>query len=195
MCPGYTKTAVVATFIFLISSVFAVFAIGGTVNVRHGMISNVEYIMITNPAGQNITTKIYDSQDNVIFSSSSANTTLTYTIEQYGKYKAVVSVAGVVLPTGVFVFTMGSVINTGFTAVLQKEFGTNLFLVGITILFGVVIFGITIGRYVALPLVMATVGILSMYNFIPSWIAYLLILIAAILFAQGIYKMVATGGA
>ncbi len=169
-------------------------AIGNSVKIHHGAISGIEYIMITNPAGQNITTTIRNSDNNVIFTDSTTNTTVTYNIDQYGSYTVKISIAGVTLADGNFGFTLGSVIDTGFKATLQKEFGTNLFLVGITILFGVALFGITIGRYVALPLVLATVGILSIYNYIPSWISYIIILIAAFMLAQAISGMIRQGG-
>ena len=171
---------------------FAVFGVASNIVVNQGSIYDIEYINIQNPDALPVTVNIYDSGNNLIWNATSSNTSINYNFARYGVFSAEVIANNYVISN--FQFTIGSVFNSGFKSLMQKIFGKNMYLLGLTVLFGVGIFTITIGRYAGVPLLLVALGILALNNFIPSWLIYIIILVGASVFALALYRFLNLGG-
>jgi len=169
-----------------------VWGIASNVVVHQGSIYQTEYIHIQNPDAATITVNIYDSSHNLIWTANSTNTTINYDFARYGVFSGEIVSGGFVINS--FTFTIGSVFNSGFKSLMQKVFGTNMYLLGITVLFGIGIFTVTIGRYAGLPILLVALGILALNNFIPSWLIIIIILLGASVFAVALYRFLSLGG-
>ena len=148
------------------------------------------YILINNPAGQNITIQILDDSLSVVDTYSSTATTIQYTFNQTGSWIANISADGVVIDT--LYFGLGSIIDTGFKSTMQRAFEGDLTMIALAAMLGITFFAISMGRYAGVPIFLVGLGFFSYHNYLPSWMTYLVVLASAILFAIAIYRL--TGG-
>jgi len=148
------------------------------------------YVVVSNPGGNNITISVYDKHGKLNQSVSSTAATVKAVVSGEGTWTVRILLNGTVYATKYV--GIGSIVDTGFKRALMDLYEGDLSLIAIAILAGVTIFGITVGRYAGLPLVLVTLGILAYNGYLPAWAGYLVLLAAAFFLARAIY--IWTGG-
>lgn len=183
------KTAVVIVLMLVLTP--TVWGVTDGPTIKGEKLSDNYVLTIQNPDQLSINTTFYNHNTREINESYVSNDKLlTYIFSNDGSWYVSVKVDGEEAFSDYF--GLGSIFDSGFKATMGWAFDGNLYLIGVTILLGVSIFAVSIGRYAGLPLVVVTIGILSMENYMSTWINYIILLVAAFAFATGIY--IAIGG-
>jgi len=180
----------VAAFTVLLVQFAMLTAAVNALDVKAFTLEDSAYVVVSNPEGNNITINVYDKHGVLNQSVSSTASVVSTTITGDGTWTVKVLLNGTEYTTEYL--GIGSIVDTGFKRALLDLYNGDLSLVAIAILAGITIFGITVGRYAALPIFLVTVGILSTNGYLPSWTGYLVLLAAAFFLAQAIYRW--TGG-
>ena len=167
-----------------------------TAEVNSFLVNYTVYVSIKNPSQDTIYVNIIDYlTGNTINSTTLTDATalIPFNCSGYSRVKVTVSQNSTLNTIHVDVYTITTVLDTGFKDMLNDAFEGNLSVVGIIILLGFGLACISIGRYAGVPIILLVVSVLALYSYIPSWGFYIVVLVAVFVFAKAIHNLFVGG--
>jgi len=148
---------------------------------------NVTYVSVSNPSASTINITVLDKDGNAVYSIEKTDTSFIQDISlSQGRYTFIVRQNGAEITKQTV--TYGSIFNSGFKSTMYGVFEGNWLPIAVTILFGVGVMAVSIGRYAGVPIMLSALIILATNNYIPSWSIYVILLMVTFLFAEALFK-------